>query len=68
MKRSFYLIALIVFLPVFVIAQQEDKAQLEKERQEIQNEIKQINGSLVEARVLIPVNGILETELPIKQF
>jgi len=45
MKRTFYLIALIVFLPVFSFAQ-EDKTQLEKERQDIQNEIKQINGEL----------------------
>jgi two-component system LytT family sensor kinase len=31
-------------------------------------DIKQINGSLVEARVLIPVNGNLETGLPLKRF
>ena len=46
MKKAFYLILLVAFLPLFLLAQQDDKAQLEKERQDIQNEIKQINGEL----------------------
>lgn len=45
MKRAFYLIIFIAFLPALLFAQDE-KAQLEKERQDIQNEIKQINSEL----------------------
>ena len=43
MKKTIYLLAAFAFLPVFLLAQDE-KAQLEKERQDIQKEIKEIQS------------------------
>ena len=44
MKRTFSLIAALVFCSAALLAQTEDKSQLEKERQDIQRELKQIQG------------------------
>src|SRR5678815_5207132 len=44
MKKRIYLFLALIFSACFLFAQTEDKAQLEKERQDIQKEIKQIQG------------------------
>lgn len=44
MKRTFSLLTAFLFFSFAVIAQTEDKTQLERERQEIQKELKQIQG------------------------
>jgi septal ring factor EnvC (AmiA/AmiB activator) len=50
MKRTFSLLAIFLFFSFALLAQTEDKSQLEKERQDIQRELKQIQGEYDELK------------------
>jgi septal ring factor EnvC (AmiA/AmiB activator) len=50
MKRTFSLLATFLFFSFALLAQTEDKSQLEKERQDIQRELKQIQGEYDELK------------------
>jgi cell division protein FtsL len=51
MKKRIYLFLALIFSACFLFAQTEDKAQLEKERQDIQKEIKEIQGEYDKLKV-----------------
>lgn len=50
MKKTFSLLATLLFFSFVLMAQTEDKSQLEKERQDIQRELKQIQGDYDELK------------------